>query len=246
MEKFNTDGVVIKTGVTGEADLIVFVLTRNRGIVRAFAKGARSTKNKLHAGSSLFAYCDFSFTEKNGVYHITEASVKEVFFELRADMSKISLAQYFCEVLLKTLPDGDADEDYLRLFLGALYYLCRSKKHVLLIKSVFELRYASLSGYAPPIHACAQCGTFRTDVMYFNCFTGDLYCNRCAPRSELPELPFSVIAAMRHILFSSFETIFAFQLTEDCLHILSRITETYLQNCMQQRFKLLDFLRTVL
>ena len=55
MEKFNTDGIVIKTSVTGESDMIVFVLTRTRGIIRAFAKGARGMKNKLHAGSSLFA-----------------------------------------------------------------------------------------------------------------------------------------------------------------------------------------------
>ena len=43
MEKFTVDGIVIKSSVTGEADRIVWVLTRNRGIIRAFAKGARGT-----------------------------------------------------------------------------------------------------------------------------------------------------------------------------------------------------------
>ena len=42
MEKINTDGVVIKTSVTGESDLILFILTRSRGLIRAFAKGARA------------------------------------------------------------------------------------------------------------------------------------------------------------------------------------------------------------
>ena len=79
MEKFDTDGIVIKTKVTGESDLIVFVLTRSRGILRAFAKGARGMKSKLHAGCSLFSYCVFSFTEKNDVYHINDAEVKELF-----------------------------------------------------------------------------------------------------------------------------------------------------------------------
>ena len=179
MEKFNTDGIVIKTSVTGESDLIVFVLTRTRGIIRAFAKGARGMKNKLHAGSSLFAYCDFTVTEKNEVYHINEAAVKDIFFGLRGDIARLTLAQYFCEVLLKTLPDGEADEEYLNLTLRSLYYLSGETKPILQIKAVFELRMAAVSGYAPPVHACADCGAFQTDMMFFNCLTGELFCDRC-------------------------------------------------------------------
>ncbi len=241
MEKFNTDGVVIKTSVTGESDLIVFVLTRNRGIIRAFAKGARGTKNKLHGGSSVFAYCDFSFSEKNGVYHVTEAVVKDLFFELRSDLAKMSLAQYFCEVLLKSLQEGEVEPEYLLLMLRALYNMSKNKKPVLQIKAVFELRVSSLLGYAPPIHACAQCGAFRTDRMFFNCLTGDVFCENCGNPNELPVVAFSVIAAMRHIVFSEFDQVFAFQLNPELLAPLTRLTERYLQNCLQQRLHLLDF-----
>ncbi len=64
MEKFTVDGLVIRVSATGESDRIVWVLTRSRGLIRAFAKGARGTKSKLHGGTSLFTYCDFSFYEK--------------------------------------------------------------------------------------------------------------------------------------------------------------------------------------
>ena len=211
MEKFETDGIVIKTKVTGESDLIVFLLTRSKGIVRAFAKGARGMKSKLHAGSSLFAYCNFSVTEKNEVCHINEAEVKEIFFPLRTDMRKMALAQYFCEVLLKTVPEGDSEEEYLRLMLNALYLLCEDKKPVLQIKAVFELQTAVISGYAPPLHACAECGEFQTDIMFFNCLTGDLFCENCGKHAHAPAVPFSVIEAMRHIVYSPFEKVFAFQ-----------------------------------
>ena len=75
MEKFTVDGVVIKTSVTGEADRIVWVLTRDRGIIRAFAKGARGTKSRLHGGTSLFCYCEFTFSEKNNVYNINNTYI---------------------------------------------------------------------------------------------------------------------------------------------------------------------------
>ena len=244
MEKFNTDGIVIKTSVTGESDLIVFVLTRSNGVIRAFAKGARGMKSKLHAGSALFAYCGFSFSEKNGVYHVAEAEVRNIFFALRGDMAKLSLAQYFCEILLKTLPDGQTDEEYLRLMLNALYALCENKKEILQVKAVFELRLASLSGYAPPVHACAGCGKFRTDEMYFNCLTGDLFCGACGRGEDAPRVPFAVVAAMRHIIFSPFENVFSFHLSPDLLPVLTRLTETYLQNCFQMKFRLADFFWT--
>ena len=241
MQKFNTDGIVIKTKVTGESDLIVFVLTRTKGIVRAFAKGARGMKNKLHAGCSLFSYCEFSFTEKNDTYHINEADVKEIFFTLRTDMVKMTLAQYFCEVLLKTVPEVESEEEYLRLMLNALYVLCEDKKPVLQVKAVFELQIAVISGYAPPVHACAECGAFQTDIMYFNCMTGDLFCSKCGRHAEAPDVPFAVIAAMRHVVYSPFEKMFSFQLNDSLLRPLTSLTEKYLQNCFQQKFRLLDF-----
>lgn len=243
MEKFTVDGIVIKTSVTGESDTIVFVLTRSRGIIRAFAKGARTTKSRLHAGCSLFAYCSFSFYEKNGVYNVTEAEIKEIFFDLRTDIARLALAQYFCEILLKTLPDGETDPEYLRLTLGALYYLSMGKKDILLIKSVFELRIAAISGYAPPVHACAQCGEFKTDNMMFSCLTGELFCENCGEPAVLPSVPFSVIAAIRHIVFSEPEKIFSFTLKDDLIPVLTRLTEKYLQNCFQQKFNLLEFFR---
>jgi len=246
MEKFTVDGVVIKTSVTGEADLIVFVLTRSRGIIRAFAKGARGTKSRLHAGCSLFAYCSFSFYEKNGVYNVTEAEIKEIFFELRNDISRLALAQYFCEILLKILPDGEEDEEYLRLTLGALFYLCAGKKDILLIKSVFEMRIAVISGYAPSVHACVNCGEFMTDKMLFNCITGELFCERCGDWLTVPVVPYSVIAAIRHIVFSEPEKVFAFTLGEDLAPVLTKLTETYIQNVFQQKFNLLDFFRSTI
>ena len=246
MEKFNTDGIVIKTSATGESDLIVWVLTRTRGVIRAFSKGARGMKNKLHSGSSLFSYCNFGFYEKNGVYHVTEADVKDIFFALREDIVKMSLAQYFCEILLKSLPEEQSEEEYLRLMLNSLYCLCENKKPVLQVKAVFELRTAVLSGYAPPIHACAVCGAYQTVPMYFNCMTGELLCASCGNSREVPAVPFAVIAAMRHIVFSPFDKIYSFQLNESLLKPLSLLTEKYLQNCFQYPFHLLQYFYAVL
>lgn len=241
MEKFETEGAVLKTSVTGEADLIVHVLTRSRGVIRAFAKGARSTKSRLHAGAAAFVCGAFSFTEKGGVYYLNEAQIKETFFPLRLAMEKLTLAQYFCDLLLKIVPESESDPAFLRLFLNSLYYLCNDKKPLLQVKAVFELRTAVLSGYAPALVGCCTCGAYETPFMFFDPFEGTLFCSDCAPAGKLAPTPLPVISAMRHIVFAEFDAVFRFELEPSLLPALSNLTETYAAACFGFRSRLLDY-----
>lgn len=241
MEKFTVDGIVIRTSVTGESDRIVWILTRDRGLIRAFAKGARGTKSRLHSSTSLFAYCEFSFSEKNNVFTVREALLKEVFFDLRRDMQTLTLAQYFCEIISKIIPENCNEDFYLRLLLNSLHFLCKGNKPPLLIKSVFELRLTCAVGYMPSLVACDNCGEFLTDTMYFDCKSGMLLCGRCGYGKKLADVPSSVVSTMRHICYSDFNKIFSFELGEDNLCVLNRITEKYLKNSVEQDFKLLDY-----
>ena len=76
--------------------------------------------------------------------------------------------------------------------------------------------------------------------MFFSCLTGELFCDKCGRHAEAPVVPFAVIAAMRHILFSSPDKVFSFRLNEELLRPLTQLTEKYLQNCMQQQFRLTE------
>ena len=43
--KFQTDGLIIREQNIGENDKLVWVLTKSHGVLRAFAKGAKSLKS---------------------------------------------------------------------------------------------------------------------------------------------------------------------------------------------------------
>ena len=240
MERFTTDGVVLKATVTGESDRIVHILTPDRGVIRAFAKGARGTKSRLHGATAQFSYGEFVFTEKNEVFHVAEAAQREAFFALRLDLKKLALAQYFCEMLLREAAH-DSVPEHMRLFLNALYLLCTDKKPLFAVKSVFELRLACISGYAPALIACDTCGAYETPRMYFDTQTGLLYCETCGQRTAAAQVPASVVAAMRHIVFSQPERLFSFELGKEALKLLSDVTEKYVQSSFQYRFRLLEF-----
>ena len=245
MEIFTVDGVVLKTGVTGESDRIVYVLTADRGQIRAFAKGARGPKSRLHAATEQFSYCTFTFYEKNGVFNVREAVMKESFFGLRLELKKLTLAQYFCEILLRVIQENVSEPEFLRLALNAFYLLANDKKEFGIVKSVFELRVVSLSGYAPALVCCDVCGAYETPEMFFDVSSGKLFCSQCGKHAEASMLPVSVISAMRHIIFSPPEKIFAFELSPASAELLSRTTEKYLSNRFQYHFKLLSYYYSV-
>ena len=82
-----TDGVVIREQTAGERDRLVTLLTRKLGVIRAFVNGVRSPKSRNSASTGLLCYSDFVVEKrKNGVYIVTDAVPKEVFFSFSVQM----------------------------------------------------------------------------------------------------------------------------------------------------------------
>ena len=55
----SSDGLIIMEKAISENDKLVTILTRKFGIIRAFAKGVKSVKNKNFSSVQLFCYSDF-------------------------------------------------------------------------------------------------------------------------------------------------------------------------------------------
>lgn len=241
---FNTDGLVIKVNYTDEADRILAILSRDRGVIRAFAKGARRPKSKLHAGTGFLCYSNLQVCDSKETLKITEASIIELFYEARCEIDKLALSEHFCELALELCPEGEPAAEYLRLVLNALHFLASGQKAQLLLKSIVQLRMLSLAGYMPGLIACDECGEYETDHMYFDCLSGLLYCDKCHKAGQ--RLPLSVISAMRHIVFSDFAKCFSFSLAEPALSELSEVCSMYLKNKTQRDYPALDFYMSLL
>lgn len=244
MTKITAAGLVIREQSIGESDRLITVLTARYGLVRAFSRGAKKTKSKKLAATSLLAYSDFCFVKTKNAYSVEDALVKEVFFELRSDIEKMALAQYFCELANEFCEEDYESEEVLRLFLNALWLLKSDKKSPAFIKAVVELRLMSLSGYMPALLGCDRCGTYESDVMYFSPEDGKIYCAECLPVCRHYRVNASVVQAMRHVSLSDFENIFSFTLKDGAQKEFSELCEGYLLHKTQRKFKTLDFYKT--
>ena len=241
--KIETDGLVIREQNIKEQDKLITVLTRNNGILRGFVHGAKSIKSAKSSASGLLTYSRFSFYKNRDTYVIDDCHTLEIFTALRNDIEKLSLAQYFCELLETLVPEGENSEEQLRLALNSLFFLCSGKRPALLVKCIFELRLMALAGYMPDLVCCEECGCFEHEHMNFIPESGTLLCGECIAvcNKKRIETGFGVTRAMRHCIYSEFDKLFSFTLAEESLPVFDHVMEEYISVHIERKFKARDF-----
>lgn len=251
--QIKTDGLTIRELNVGESDRIITLLTRDKGVVRASAKGARRPKNRLSSACRLFCYSRFTLYEGREKYIIDDAEPLEVFMGVRKELTRLALAQYFAELAGAVAPRDEPAEPFLRLLLNALHLLETGAKPPALLKAAFEMRLLTLAGYMPDLVACEGCGAYEHDTMYLLPVTGALYCadcianNLCTPEECRRAVPLSkgALAALRHTVYSDFGRLFAFTLPERPQRELAAAAESFLLAQLDRTFPTLEFYRGV-
>lgn len=247
--KFTTDGLVIKENNVGESDRVVQVLTRDKGIISAFVSGARKPKSKNAAATALLCYSHLTFTQTKDTYRITESEAINVFFDLRADIERLSLAQYICELCQVLVPFGVEGEEYLRLALNSLHFIAKGKMDIYSLKALTELRMMVISGFMPDLVGCRECGIDRSFPMWLDLSGGDMLCNGCKVANpingQFAELDKTTFSAMRHIVYSDIKRLYSFSLPPQNARYLSFVTERYLMAQTDRKFKTLEFFHSL-
>lgn len=240
-----TDGLILREYESPtEADRFVAILTRDKGLVRASARGAKRPKSRFGSSTQPLCYSRLSLIPGRDKYIVEDAQPTEVFFSLRQDVERLALGQYFCELALQLCPTDMPAPQHLRLLLGGLHYLAKGEKNPLLVKAVVEGRLLSLEGYMPDLTGCAHCGE-DTVPLWFSPSSGTLFCARHAGQGDAVEVSAGVLTALRHILYGEFERCFAFSLpAEDCA-LLATLMERFLLAQTQHRYATLDFYHTL-
>lgn len=239
-----TKGLIIREQTVGESDKLVTVITENFGLIKAFVRRAKTIKSQNLSATSLFAYSEFSLYRSKEAYVIDNATSIEVFFNLRSDIETLSLAQYFAQLACFLGTEEQPMPGMLRLLLNALYLLCQGKKSHPLIKATVELRMLALGGYMPDLTACYRCGTYESEIMYFDMEEACIYCKDCY-RNNAVELPLAVVTAMRFICFVDLSKVFSFNLSEENMALLCSTVEKYLLSRIDGRLTTLEFYKTI-
>jgi len=195
MPSYRAEAIVLRTHKLGEADRIITLLTRERGKVRAVAKGVRRTKSKFGARLEPFSRVDLLVFEGKNLDIITQAeSLNTYGQELALDYSLWTAGQTMLETADRLTPeDSISTESQYLLLVGALRTLVAGEHAAGLVLDAFLLRALSMAGYSPTLNACVICGIAGTQP-FFHVSSGGALCvehrvpGSVAPRPESLEL----------------------------------------------------------
>ena len=113
-------GIVLKTVPIGEYDRRVVILTKERGKISAFAKGARKPNSRLVAAASPFVFGEFKMYEGRSSYNIMEADIRNYFEGLREDFSAACYGMYFLEMADYYTRENGEEVEMLKLLYQSL------------------------------------------------------------------------------------------------------------------------------
>ena len=240
-------GIVLRVTDYKERDALLTLLTGTQGKITVKARGLRRKNSPLVAPCQLLAYGEFTVFEYRGQYTINEAHCLELFTPLRRDLTKLSLGTYFAQVAEVLSQEDYPSPELLSLLLNCLYALSKLDLPEMLIKAVFELRAACLSGYTPDLFGCHICGSQTPNR--FDLSAGQLECLNCRSRESngirMPVTP-AILEAMRYICLCDPKRLFSFQLGKETLEQLGNLTEAYLTTQLERGFSTLDFYKSLM
>ncbi len=241
------NGIIIGRRTIGENNCFIDVLTDEFGVIEATAHGIRKITSKNAGACGLFAYSKFCFSKSGLKYTLNSAEPIYSFHNLSTDLEGLSLAAYFAEIMKSSAaPEQEAD-GFLRLMAVSLFEIEKKRIPFTQIKAVFELRVASMLGFAPDLRACTNCVCYEHEIMHFDFMLGTITCNDCLrqPIEDSAELSSSLLYTMRYIVYSDVNKIYHFTLKNNVLSRLTSICEKYLLLHLDRNFRSLDYYNSI-
>jgi len=142
-------GLVLTSVPAGEYDRRVEILTRERGRISGFARGARRPGSAVMAAASPFVFGTFKIRQGKSAYQIFEAKVDNYFEKLRSDITSACYGSYFMEVLQYITRENNDETALLMLAYQSLRALESEAFDNRLVKAVFEIKAVMLEGEYP-------------------------------------------------------------------------------------------------
>lgn len=162
-EYIEITGMILKAEPIGEYDRRVVILTKEKGKLSAFAKGARKQGSRLLAATNPFSFGSFKLYVGKSSYNLVEANISNYFEGLRTDFEGAYYGMYFLEVMDYYTRENNEDKEMLKLLYQSLRALMHEKFSNDMVRYIFEMKAMVLNGEFPGV---PENGSFEDSTRY--------------------------------------------------------------------------------
>lgn len=234
-------GMVLSGTPVGEYDKRVVILTRERGKISAFARGARRPKSSLIAASEPFTFGEFELYRGRDSYTISSVNVKNYFSDIREELEDIYIGMYFCEVAEYVTMENMDTREILKLLYQSLRALKVPSLSRELVRRIYEFKLIALNGEAPRLFACIECGR-KDELFYFHPQKAGSLCEACYEKEPYNgrgayHISGSTTYILQRIVASPVKTLYTFSVSEHVMQELNLVVKDYFEKHIDKKFQ---------
>ncbi len=262
MDQIILTGMVLEATPSGDYDRRLVILSKERGKIVAFARGARRQGSTLLACTQPFTLARFRMVEGRSAYNVTGFEGVRFFPELTQDVELTCYGSYMLELAEYMTIEGNDESEVLKLLYQSLRALTNQSIGPKLAKVIYELKMLYLNGEGPQTEQCVRCRD-KKGPFVFSVKSGGCVCKKCAGEdfdagvrrekelrlgiadNDFFNLNESTWYAIRYIGAASPEKLFSFTVSEEVLSELTAVTDAFVREYVKHTFKSLAFLESL-
>lgn len=214
-EELKLTGMVLSAAPFAESGKRVVLLTRERGKIAAFARGAKKPTSRLLAATDPFAFGTFKVYAGRDSYTLLDAEITNYFQELKEDFEGICYGFYFMEVADYYAKENLEASELLKLLYVSLRALSNPHLENELVRSVFEMKAMLLDGEYP--HETAQDMSLQESTRY----------------------------ALSYVMQAPIQKLYTFTLAPEILREFQEVQERIMKKSIGREFRSMEMIRTL-
>ena len=241
---FSTEAVVLRHSDLGEADRLLWLLTPQRGILRATARGARKPGSKLGGHIDLLCHVRLSIREGRELHSVSQADTVDAFRGVRTDIGRLSRGLYMAEIAQQVSVEEAPAQAVFRLLVNSLGWLATTESPDTLVRW-YALRLLTLTGFRPELGACVECGdTLEPGDHVFSAERGGLLCPTCRAHGSdvLHPASLGAIKVLRHLARSDFPEVESLKIGGEERRQIERILRAHTLSVLNRNVRSAAFL----
>ena len=183
MNNYVTEAINLKSYNLNDADKIIFMYSKDNGLIKGVAKGIKKPKSKLGARMDLLVANSLQLLKGRNMDTIIQAQTVNNFRKTREDMDKLMLSSYVSELIVNFGEGSEAaSKEIYELLYKALNRIADSKekKDALIAVIKFQLKLLLIMGFCVELDTCLCCREQILDEeMFFSSSMGGVICKEC-------------------------------------------------------------------
>ncbi|NLZ80918.1 MAG: DNA repair protein RecO [Clostridiales bacterium] len=240
-----TTGMVLSAMPVGEYDKRLVILTKERGKISAFVRGARRQNSPMLAGSRPFSFGEFMLYEGRSSYTVSSINISHYFMEISSDFYGAYYGFYFLEFADYYTRENVNESEMIKLLFQSIRALLTETIPNELIQYIYELKAMMINGEYPNVFSCVMCKS-EENLNGFSVKRNGVVCSNCKnPIEDTITINESTVYTLQYIISVGIEKLYTFTVSKEVLKELSMVLNRLKSIYIDKKMKSLDILMQI-